>query len=40
MHGEVLLKAVKADQAVTIDAIDSPYAHDEQLKSLIYQRGI
>lgn len=40
MHGEVLLKAVAADQAVTIDAIDSPYAGNDQLKALIYGRGI
>ena len=40
MHGEKLLKAVAADQPVTIDAIDSPYADNDQLKALIYQRGI
>ena len=40
MHGEILLKAVGADQAVTIDAIDSPYAGNDQLKALIYGRGI
>jgi sialic acid synthase SpsE len=40
MHGEILLKAVAADQPVTIDAIDSPYAADDQLKALIYRRGL
>ena len=40
MHGEILLRAVAADQAVTIDAIDSPYAGNDQLKALIYRRGI
>jgi len=40
MHGEVLLKPVAADQPVTIDAIDSPYAADDQLKALIYRRGL
>ncbi len=40
MHGEVLLTAIAADQAVTIDAIDSPYAANDQLKALIYRRGI
>ncbi len=40
MHGEVLLKAVAADQAIQIDAIDSPYAVDGNLKAVIYKRGI
>lgn len=40
MRGEVLLKGVKRDQAVMIDAIDSPYAHIAPLRELIYQRGI
>ena len=40
MRGEVLLKPIGADQAVMIDAIDSPYASNDQLKALIYQRGI
>jgi N-acetylneuraminate synthase len=40
MHGEVLLHAIGADQPVTIDAIDSPYAANDQLKALIYRRGI
>ena len=40
MHGEVLLKNVAADTPVTIDAIDSPYASSEHLKSMIYRRGL
>ncbi|MCF8177621.1 MAG: N-acetylneuraminate synthase family protein [Sulfuritalea sp.] len=40
MHGEVLLKAIAADAPVRIDDIDSPYAHNEQLKALIYSRGL
>ena len=40
MHGEVLLKAIAADAPIRIDDIDSPYAHNDQLKRLIYQRGI
>jgi sialic acid synthase SpsE len=40
MRGEVLLHAVGADAPIKIDAIDCPYAKNEQLKSLIYQRGI
>lgn len=40
MHGEVLLRPVAADAPVRIDDIDSPYAHSEQLKALIYSRGL
>ncbi len=40
MRGEVLLKAVRKDQPIMIDVIDSPYAVDEELKKLIYNRGI
>jgi sialic acid synthase SpsE len=40
MSGEVLLKAVAKDQPLTIDMIDSPYAYNENLKKIIYGRGI
>lgn len=40
MRGEVLLRDVAADNAIMIDMIDSPYAENEQLKALIYQRGL
>ena len=40
MRGEVLLHPISADAPVMIDSIDSPYARSDQLKSLIYQRGI
>lgn len=40
MRGEVLLEACKKDQPIAIDMIDSPYANNEQLKKLIYERGI
>lgn len=40
MRGEVLLADIAADQAVMIDAIDSPYADNPALKALIYERGI
>lgn len=40
MHGEVLLQPVAAEKPIMIDAIDSPYAASEHLKSLIYKRGL
>ena len=40
MRGEVLLRAVGADEAIAIDAIDSPYAHHESLRNVIESRGI
>ena len=40
MRGERLLRDVAADAPLMIDMIDSPYADNEQLKALIYQRGL
>ncbi len=40
MRGEVLVQAINADAPIMIDSIDSPYAKNDQLKSLIYQRGL
>lgn len=40
MNGEVLLSACAADQPIRIDMIDSPYAQNEHLKNLIYERGV
>jgi N-acetylneuraminate synthase len=40
MRGEVLLKSVKKDKPIMIDDIDSPYAYNQELKKLIYNRGI
>lgn len=40
MRGEVLLRDVAADSPLMIDMIDSPYAENEQLKTLIYRRGL
>jgi sialic acid synthase SpsE len=40
MRGEVLLKGCKQDRPIMIDDIDSPYAHNQNLKQIIYERGI
>jgi sialic acid synthase SpsE len=40
MRGEVLQAPVKADEAIHIDDVDSPYAEVEGLKKLIYDRGV
>lgn len=40
MRGEVLLRPVRKDEAVLIDAIDSPYASIPSLRNLIYSRGL
>lgn len=40
MRGEVILKAVKRDEPIMIDAIDSPYAQIPPLKEMIYSRGL
>jgi N-acetylneuraminate synthase len=40
MRGEMLLNAVKKDQAITIDDIESPYAHIPSLRKMIYDRGL
>jgi N-acetylneuraminate synthase len=40
MRGEVLLKPIRKDEAIQIDAIDSPYSSIASLKAAIYGRGI
>lgn len=40
MRGEILLHDLKADEPIKIDDIDSPYAFDEELKKIIYSRGL
>lgn len=40
MNGEILLNPVKADAAVRIDDIDSPYSQIPSLRDMIYSRGL
>jgi sialic acid synthase SpsE len=40
MRGEVLLRAIKKDGPIMIEAIDSPYARIPSLTALIYDRGL
>lgn len=40
MQGEVLLHPIAKDKPVLIDTIDSAYAYNNELKNLIYERGI
>jgi len=40
MRGEVIRTGVPKDQAIMIDAIDSPYAHIPSLTEAIYHRGL
>jgi len=40
MSGEKLLREIKADAPIMIDDIDSPYAFNDSLKKLIYNRGL
>jgi sialic acid synthase SpsE len=40
MNGEVVQNDIQAHAPVMIEMIDSPYAENDQLKSLIYSRGL
>jgi len=40
MRGEILLNAVSADRPLMIDDIDSPYAHNAELRQAILDRGL
>jgi N-acetylneuraminate synthase len=38
-YGHHMLQPCKKDQPVTIDMLDTPYAHSDELKKTIYERG-
>jgi N-acetylneuraminate synthase len=40
MRGEILLKPIKQDEPILIDAIESPYASIASLRAIIYGRGL
>jgi len=40
MRGEVLTRAVTADEPIMIDVIDTPYASVPSLRATIYNRGV
>ncbi|MCU7242416.1 MAG: N-acetylneuraminic acid synthase [Microcystis aeruginosa LL13-03] len=40
MSGEILTRACNKDEPIMIDSIDSPYSTNDNLRKIIYQRGI
>ncbi|HLJ48818.1 MAG TPA: N-acetylneuraminate synthase family protein [Bryobacteraceae bacterium] len=40
MHGEMLVKDCEPDQPILLDMIDGPHMQSEDLRSIIYNRGI
>jgi N-acetylneuraminate synthase len=39
-YGHHILKSCKKDEPITIDILDTPYAHSDELKKTIYERGL
>jgi hypothetical protein len=40
MNGEMLIHPLTNDQPIVIDDIDSPYAYNDELRKVIYNRGL
>jgi len=40
MSGEIFIEGCNKDQPILIDLIDTPYSQNEELKQIIYNRGI
>jgi N-acetylneuraminate synthase len=40
MNGEKLLRPLEKDKPLKIDDIDGPYSQEEELKKIIYDRGL
>ncbi|MEW6558019.1 MAG: N-acetylneuraminate synthase family protein [Elusimicrobiota bacterium] len=40
MNGEKILRDLKKDEPIKIDDVDSPYAENDELKKIIYNRGL
>jgi len=39
-YGHHMLKGCRKDQPITIDMLDTPYSHSDELKKAIYDRGL
>jgi N-acetylneuraminate synthase len=40
MSGEILTRDCNKDEPIMIDSIDSPYSTNDNLRKIIYQRGL
>ena len=40
MRGQVLLQDIPANGPLMVDAVDTPYAYDDELKESILTRGV